>query len=62
MRVTNDNARTFYENEAVQSGWSTRALERQIHTFYYERLLASQRETPTSGHRPNGHVRADVRR
>jgi len=32
----------FYENEAVESGWSTRALERQIHTFYYERLLASQ--------------------
>lgn len=42
MRVTNDKARTFYENEAVESGWSTRALERQIHTYYYERLLASQ--------------------
>ena len=42
MRITNDNARAFYENEAVESGWSTRALERQIHTFYYERLLASQ--------------------
>jgi len=42
MRITNDDARAFYENEAVESGWSTRALERQIHTFYYERLLASQ--------------------
>ena len=28
--------------EAVKSGWSVRQLERQIGTFYYERLLASQ--------------------
>jgi predicted nuclease of restriction endonuclease-like (RecB) superfamily len=42
MRVANPRARAFYEEEAVKSGWSTRALERQIHTFYYDRLLASQ--------------------
>ena len=28
--------------EAAQQNWSTRALERQIGTLYYERLLASQ--------------------
>jgi predicted nuclease of restriction endonuclease-like (RecB) superfamily len=28
-------------DESAEHGWSTRALERQISTFYYERLLAS---------------------
>ena len=42
MRVENANARAFYEAESIQSNWSTRALERQIHTFYYERVLASR--------------------
>ena len=42
MRVKDDNARQFYANESVKSNWSVRQLERQIGTFYYERLLASQ--------------------
>jgi predicted nuclease of restriction endonuclease-like (RecB) superfamily len=42
MRVENDNAREFYMQEAVKSGWSTRQLERQINTFFYERLLSSK--------------------
>ena len=29
-------------SEAVRQNWSSRALERQISTLYYERLLASQ--------------------
>ena len=41
MRVENDNARQFYMDEAVKSQWSTRQLERQINTFFYERLLIS---------------------
>ena len=28
--------------EAVKAGWSTRQLERQINTFFYERLLSSK--------------------
>ena len=42
MRVQSLNTRSFYEQEAIKSGWNTRALDRQITTFYYERLLASQ--------------------
>lgn len=42
MRVENDNAREFYLQEAIKSQWSTRQLERQIHSFFYERLLSSQ--------------------
>ncbi len=42
MRVENTNARQFYEEECIKSNWSTRALVRQIHVFYYERMLASR--------------------
>ena len=42
MRVENDNARQFYMDEVVKSQWSTRQLERQINTFFYERLLSSK--------------------
>ncbi|MBR6083813.1 MAG: DUF1016 family protein [Salinivirgaceae bacterium] len=42
IRVENEDARTFYMNEAAECGWSSRQLERQINSFYYQRLLASQ--------------------
>jgi len=42
LRVDSDTARTWYMNEAATQNWSSRALERQIGTLYYERLLASQ--------------------
>ena len=32
-------------NEAVEAGWSSRQLERQISTMYYERLLVSRDKT-----------------
>jgi len=41
LRVENEKARRWYMSEAADQGWSTRALERQIGTLYYERLLAS---------------------
>lgn len=40
--VENDKAREFYMQEAVKSQWSTRQLERQINSFFYERLLSSK--------------------
>jgi len=42
MRVGNAAAREFYEREAIAGGWDKSTLERQIHSFYYERLLKSQ--------------------
>ena len=42
MRIEDEKARKFYLEESVKSGWSVRQLERQIGTFYYERLLVSQ--------------------
>ncbi|MBI2345835.1 MAG: DUF1016 domain-containing protein [Deltaproteobacteria bacterium] len=41
MRVENKHARDFYEIEAMRCGWDKRALERQISTLFYERLLKS---------------------
>ena len=42
LRVDNDSARLWYMNESATQNWSSRALERQINTLYYERLLASR--------------------
>jgi len=44
MRVENVDARDFYEREAVECGWSKAQLERQIHSFYYDRIIANRGE------------------
>ena len=41
MKVENPKARAFYADECAKCGWSTRQLERQIHSLFYERLLSS---------------------
>lgn len=46
MRVENPLAREYYMREAADQNWSTRALERQINSLYYERLLMSRDKTP----------------
>lgn len=42
ISVENEQARIWYMNEAADSVWSTRQMDRQISTLYYERLLASK--------------------
>jgi predicted nuclease of restriction endonuclease-like (RecB) superfamily len=42
LRVERPEARAFYEVEAVNSRWSTRELERQIHSLLFERLALSR--------------------
>jgi predicted nuclease of restriction endonuclease-like (RecB) superfamily len=44
MRVENDDAREFYMQETIEGNWSTRQLDRQINSLYYERVLMSRRE------------------
>ena len=41
MKIVDENRREFYMQESVDAGWSVRQLERQINSFYYERLLAT---------------------
>ncbi|CAA6816986.1 MAG: FIG074102: hypothetical protein [uncultured Sulfurovum sp.] len=40
IRLQDEDAKAWYMEEAVKSHWSVRALERQIGTHYYERLLS----------------------
>ncbi len=46
LQVENEVARNWYLEEAIKSGWSSRQLDRQISTLYYERLLASREPSP----------------
>nr|WP_207754677.1 PDDEXK nuclease domain-containing protein [Fusibacter tunisiensis] len=42
MKIENEEIRNFYIEECIEGNWSTRQLERQINSFYYQRILASQ--------------------
>jgi predicted nuclease of restriction endonuclease-like (RecB) superfamily len=42
LKVENKEARDFYIEEAIENNWSTRQLERQINSFYYQRLISSR--------------------
>lgn len=42
MKVNDEAARNFYLEESVKSGWSSRQLDRQINSFYYQRILSSR--------------------
>lgn len=48
MRVENEQARNFYLEECEKANWSTRQLERQINSFFYERLLSSHNKEAVS--------------
>ena len=39
LSIENDDERSFYEKECVNSNWSVRELKRQLETSLYERLL-----------------------
>ncbi|PWC26180.1 MULTISPECIES: PDDEXK nuclease domain-containing protein [Brenneria] len=42
LSVKDVHARQFYENEALQGGWSVRQLDRQISSQFYERTALSR--------------------
>ena len=46
LRIKNEQERNWYMEEAIAAAWSSRQLERQISTLYYERLLASRDKKP----------------
>jgi predicted nuclease of restriction endonuclease-like (RecB) superfamily len=46
IRVEKEAARLYYLREAADQNWSTRALERQINSLFYERLLMSRDKAP----------------
>lgn len=46
LRVSDEDARIWYMNEAAKTGWSSRTLDRNIGTQYYYRLLQSPKKEP----------------
>lgn len=46
MRVENQAAREFYMKETTLQNWSVRALDRQIGTLYFERIISSRDKNP----------------
>ena len=42
MRVQDDEARSFYEREAAECGWTKAQLERQIQSSYFQRIVANR--------------------
>ncbi|MBU1171615.1 MAG: hypothetical protein KKD44_18845 [Proteobacteria bacterium] len=45
MRVSDEKARAFYEQESAECGWTKAQLERQIQSSYYERILTNHGES-----------------
>lgn len=41
MNIEDERKRNFYLEECISSNWSVRQLERQINSFYYERLIST---------------------
>ncbi len=42
LSLTSEQARRFYEAEALRGGWSVRQLDRQINSLFYERTALSR--------------------
>ncbi|MGI4756931.1 MAG: PDDEXK nuclease domain-containing protein [Janthinobacterium lividum] len=55
LKVEQEGMRSWYMAEAAAQGWTTRALERQINTLYYERLLATS-DRPAVEQEANGAI------
>jgi len=46
IRIEDNKARQWYLEEAIDQNWSARALERQVSSLYYKRLLSSKEQAP----------------
>lgn len=44
LKVERNDALEFYMQEAIESNWSTRTLERQINSLYFERMVLTRKE------------------
>jgi predicted nuclease of restriction endonuclease-like (RecB) superfamily len=45
LSVKNEQARRFYETEALRGGWSVRQLDRQVNSQFYERTALSRNKS-----------------
>lgn len=63
LAIRNENARAFYEYEALRGGWTARQLDRQINSQFYERAALSKNKaamlTKSAFARPDDTVSAE---
>ncbi|WP_235324606.1 PDDEXK nuclease domain-containing protein [Pedobacter lusitanus] len=43
LKTEREDARLFYMQEAIEGNWSTRTLERQLNSLYFERMVLTQK-------------------
>ncbi len=48
LKVEKPEVRNFYLQEAIESNWSTRQLERQVNSLYFERILMTRKKGRSS--------------
>ena len=44
LKVERTDARAFYMKESIECHWSTRTLERQVNSLYFERMVMTKKE------------------
>jgi len=44
LKVEREDARRFYMQESIDCNWSTRTLERQVNSLYFERMVMSKKK------------------
>lgn len=44
LKVEREDSRRFYMKESIECNWSTRTLERQINSLYFERIVMTKKE------------------
>lgn len=44
LKIERADTRTFYMQESIECNWSTRTLERQINSLYFERMVMTRKE------------------
>lgn len=44
LKVEREDARVFYIKESIECNWSTRTLERQINSLYFERMVMTPQD------------------
>ena len=54
LSVKNENARDFYEKEALRGGWSVRQLNRQIDSQFYKRTATFKKQSRNAQKRRKG--------
>jgi predicted nuclease of restriction endonuclease-like (RecB) superfamily len=43
LKIEREDAKTVYMQESIENNWSTRTLERQVNSLYFERMIMTKK-------------------